>query len=363
MKKLLSYIFLTFLFLGWAGSAFAATQILKTVKPSGGDYTTLQAAIAANAQNLVTNDKYLDIEISGDWSGGADTSSVSITGYTTDSTHYINIYTTSEARHKGLYSTSYYRLEVNNAFGSIFNIGENDVTVTGIQVKNTSGTTGDPYTPNAFHVNDGTTRLLINKVIAIAPQIGIRINSFSGTQEIRNSISIATWNDSVRKGEGIFAGYGTATIRNTIGIHRGQGVGISGSSAQGNITCVNCYARSSTGSAYSQIDTLTTSASSDTTGSAGLQNIAYSISSGAYFTNVTAGSEDFHIGSNSALKDVGTDLSAAFTDDIDGATRSGTWDIGADEFVAAATPAAAVGHPRTLRYGTLLLLRGTLIIR
>lgn len=28
-----------------------------------------------------------------------------------------------------------------------------------------------------------------------------------------------------------------------------------------------------------------------------------------------------------------------------------------------ATPTAAVGHPRTLRYGTLLLLRGTLIIR
>jgi hypothetical protein len=63
--------------------------------------------------------------------------------------------------------------------------------------------------------------------------------------------------------------------------------------------------------------------------------VAYSTSSGAYFTSVTAGSENLHIGASSALKNVGTDRSAAFTTDIDGQTRSGTWDIGADEYVAA----------------------------
>jgi hypothetical protein len=53
------------------------------------------------------------------------------------------------------------------------------------------------------------------------------------------------------------------------------------------------------------------------------------------------GSDNFHLASgDTAAKDQGTDLSAdaalAFSDDVDGATRSGTWDIGADEYTAAA---------------------------
>jgi hypothetical protein len=80
---------------------------------------------------------------------------------------------------------------------------------------------------------------------------------------------------------------------------------------------------------------MTTCASSDATGSAGLQNIAANTTN---FTNVTAGSEDFHLPAGSALIDVGTDTSGDaaplnFTDDIDGVTRTGTWDIGADEYV------------------------------
>ena len=60
-------------------------------------------------------------------------------------------------------------------------------------------------------------------------------------------------------------------------------------------------------------------------------------SSGAYFINITPGSEDFHIGALSSLKDAGTDLSGTFTTDIDGETRTGTWDIGVDEIVAVVT--------------------------
>jgi hypothetical protein len=55
------------------------------------------------------------------------------------------------------------------------------------------------------------------------------------------------------------------------------------------------------------------------------------------FTNVTAGSEDFHlISTDTDAIDNGADLSGTFTTDIDGTTRSGTWDIGADEYVSSA---------------------------
>lgn len=55
-------------------------------------------------------------------------------------------------------------------------------------------------------------------------------------------------------------------------------------------------------------------------------------------TYVASGSDDFHLDSSDTnCKDQGTDLSAdsdfAFDDDIDFTTRSGTWDIGFDEYV------------------------------
>jgi hypothetical protein len=53
--------------------------------------------------------------------------------------------------------------------------------------------------------------------------------------------------------------------------------------------------------------------------------------------------DDFHLNaSDTVAKNKGTDLSGdsylPFSDDIDGQTRSGTWDIGADEYVAAGNP-------------------------
>jgi hypothetical protein len=69
-------------------------------------------------------------------------------------------------------------------------------------------------------------------------------------------------------------------------------------------------------------------------------------------TFVDEGNDDFHLsGSDTVAKDNGTDLSGdanlALTDDIDGATRSGTWDIGADEITAVELPPLVVvlGEP------------------
>lgn len=113
---------------------------------------------------------------------------------------------------------------------------------------------------------------------------------------------------------------------------------VNSSGAGGAIVAKNCYAGGSSYQAWNADSgstlTQTTCAASDTTGTAGLDNVAVNTTN---FTNVTAGSEDYHIPTGSALKNVGTDTSGDaapfnFTTDIDGATRSGTWDVGADEF-------------------------------
>jgi hypothetical protein len=114
---------------------------------------------------------------------------------------------------------------------------------------------------------------------------------------------------------------------NTCGVHR---VG-------GTVACKNCYAAGDVGDAYLGTITKTTCASSDTTGSTGLQSIAVNTTN---FTNVTEGSENFDLPLGSALIDVGTDTSGDaaplnFTTDIVARTRGATWDIGAFEYVAA----------------------------
>ena len=392
-----------------------ATAFTTTVKPSGGDYTTLNGAIAANACNLTSATKvfahgsitgtisdgaavtgltsgatgtcthatatqmmiktitgtfqsgevvyetlsvnfttindagdapYLSVEIDGDWSGGADTTTVSITGYTTSATSYINIYTTAQARHKGVWSTSYYINTVSANPG--FAISEDYVTITGLQIQNSRGT-------------------------GALAGIGLKLNNIEGividsciVRSHRDAINIANTSSTVgwQLRNSIFMQYATAVAIDTA-IVRGVGkayncvfINLAGARALYDfgapvVQYTNCYFYSSgTTIVTDGVNfTFTTCASVD--GAESTATVAYSTSSGAYFTNVTGGSEDFHIGASSELKDAGTDLSGTFTTDIDGNTRSGTWDIGVDEFVGAASSSTGIMTPRTGYWGDL----------
>jgi len=68
---------------------------------------------------------------------------------------------------------------------------------------------------------------------------------------------------------------------------------------------------------------------------AGTAQGAHSVTGDPGFTSAPT---DYTIGSGSNCKDVGYDNSAYFTDDFTGTTRTGTWDIGAYEYVSGATP-------------------------
>lgn len=315
-----------------------ATQILVTVKPSGGDYTSLAAAISANAQNLVTNDKYLDIEIDGDWSGGPDTSVVNITGYTTDATHYINIYTTATARHAGVYNTSKYRLEASNdVSGSIvLGSGAGHVYLTGLQIKNT-------YTSNAFDESHGirvfnddlsSYFLEIESCLIYAPQNALRA-LYDTVITIRNSVLISTGASGHNSGSAVKT-WGHTTIANCV-LANTSASATAATVESGFYTCniYNCYSyNAGSGASYGTNLSLTTCASDDATGTSGLTGVAYSTSSGAFFTAITAGSENFTLKSGSALIGTGTDLSGSFTTDIIGATRGTPWDLGVFAYTA-----------------------------
>lgn len=89
--------------------------VTKTVKPNGGgDYTSLQAALVAEAAahpSLVADDIILQFECY----SGLDTTPVSVSGFTTDATRYLRIYAATGEGHTGFYNASKYRLEVSGA--------------------------------------------------------------------------------------------------------------------------------------------------------------------------------------------------------------------------------------------------------
>lgn len=306
MIKKLSLLILALIF---ATNSYAATQLKKTVKPSGGDYTSLEACMNANEQDLTAADKYFDVEIDGTWSS-ADTSAVMIHNYTTDATRYINIYTTSAARHRGVYSTSYYRLEPNADYVCVCYVDY--TTITGVQ--------GYADGKIAIFYDGGGTARTLSKVLTK----GSTTYHCYGWNNIINSI-----------------GYGTASnfARDSTNVYSCTAIGMS-IPFRGITTAKNCYGGNNTGGYdFYDVTNMTTCASSDNTGSVGLRTIAVNTTN---FTNVTGGSENFHLPLGSALIDVGTNTSGDaaplnFTDDIDGVTRTGTWDIGADEYVSATT--------------------------
>lgn len=70
--------------------------------------------------------------------------------------------------------------------------------------------------------------------------------------------------------------------------------------------------------------------------------------SSSQFTSLTGGSENFHLKVGADCIDHGTDAGSPYDVDIDGDAEGATWDISADEYAAAAPPAASKGASQIL---------------
>jgi hypothetical protein len=296
-----------------------------TVKSSGGDYTSLNAALAGESGNLVTNTRILTIEC---YAMTDTTSATTGSGYTTSASYYLHITVPTAERHGGVWNSGKYRLRTTNAYAQTLTIGVSYMRITGMQVLNAATTNGDGAVRLTGTGNASSSSILFDQCLLSTTGTRTGYNRgvwiSSGLVTLRNCVVISSADRAVSMSYGTNAP--TVVLENCVCIGGTYGV-IQGDST---VTARNCYASGAT-AAYSGTMTLTTCASSDATGSTGLQNVAYSTST---FTSVTAGSEDFSLVSGSALIDTGTDLSATFTVDIAGTTRSGTWDVGAFTYTA-----------------------------
>lgn len=317
------------------------TRYVNTASTPGGDGTTNATAganrayasanewEAAEQTDLDTANNIMDCLCEG---VTADTTAVIISGWTTSATDYIRIRTTQANRHDGKWNTSKYRLEMTSTSAIPLRAQVPYIRIEGIQaaVANSpdSGRSGI-YCYGGDYVQ--VSHCIVRGKSGVAGW-GIYIPTEIGPVRIWNNI-IYDWDGS--GGQGIHAETSGATkaycYNNTI-IDCEIGMLTAGGN---DIIAKNNIVQGSTTGYSGTFDGNSTNNLSDHDDSPGSNP-----QNSKTLTFADAANDDFHLDSgDSDAIDQGVDLSAdanlAFSDDIDGDARSGTWDIGADEFVAA----------------------------
>jgi hypothetical protein len=335
-----------------------ATLLKHTVKPSGGDFTTLDAAmdhLLAAHQDLIAADVYATVEIGGTWSS-PDTAAVTIPNLNGDATRYLSIYTTAEARHDGKWDTGAYILAPANTSAITVAAGNLvHMRIDGLQFgpSSTNGNyqsclyissvptatiwvsdcilkqSGDNSnrTPGVFCEDSSATLYLWNSIVY---GLGTTDNSFNSAICGYDFTAFNIYSCTIIGGKyGVYAGDsgGTITVKNT---YAGGTVTEDFYRGAGTLAKTNCASEDS---------------SADDTGTGETaSNCDVGVALGTdTFVNVTAGSQDFHLAADGLSPLMGQGVSTSgesapldFTTDIDGDTRDATWDIGADAWVVSA---------------------------
>jgi hypothetical protein len=301
-----------------------------TIRPSGGDYTTLDAAntgeLLANANLTAAGmDGILTFQPSGDWSAAHDTARVTMAGFTVDAAHYWRIVPDSSNFADGVWDDTKYVLShtPTDWYQHTLYVTNRYAQIKGVQVENLSDANN---VCTALATGDDGRDMVIDRCITKGGDCGMSIRGRDSTI-VNCTIAGYRRYGIARNGDDP----GNTYFYNDI-VCGGTQAGSYGFYVdRANTNIKNCYAGGNgTGGDYSEttagfiVDT--TSYSED--GTCSTPTAAYSTDT---FTSVTAGSEDFTLVSGSDLIGEGTDLSAdavyPFDWDAAGATRT-TWDIG-----------------------------------
>jgi len=343
-----------------------ATEVVKIVDPdngSGTDYTSLSAWEAGQQQDLVTNDR-IAVAKCRCTGGTADTTAVTISGWTTDLTHYIKIWTDPAEgyRHEGKWQTgNKYRISIDDDAGII--LEEFDIRLDGLQVEITnvenSGrtairnwadswpSTGETYITNCIVKGVTDTKDYNHEGIGLydaSSTGGSGVKFFIANCVAYNFRSIEPWQWAAGFDHDCESGSSSAYFYNCTAHNCDHGfIGT-------NTKVTNCIANDCTsgkdfylyagswisGSGYNATDL------SDANSGAPGSNNRYEQT----FSFVDADNGDFHLqASDTGAKGYGLNLYNdsyyAFQNDIDGQDRGGSgaqWDIGADECVVSLPP-------------------------
>lgn len=303
--------------------------------------------------DLVCANRIAVAQIDGPWTS-ADTEAVDIDGWETDETHYIKIYTAAAARHSGKWNEGKYRLQGGaTAYDDGYNslrINEKYVRIEGLQIQ-----TANHDKIAAYHrairlaATSGAGEVRVSNNILRG---GVSSNDYEyGIQSVAASgMTLKIWNNIIYNmtpsgttgtcidfdGSAAYLNVNNTIIYNNTlynctktGINRGGGTSV----VKNNIVQNNAANYLNYVGAFSE--TANNISEDNSSPDAAYRNKAAAFADEA--------NNDFHLASSDAgAKGAGLNLSAdsslSFSDDIDGQPRpsagSGSWDIGADEYVA-----------------------------
>ncbi len=282
------------------------------------------------------------------YADGADTDRVTISGWTTAPGNYIRIFTpvsTNEVgvsqRHHGTWDVSAYRLEITN--DTALSLGTEFVRLEGLQIR-LVGVSQDHVYGISFEQSStlGLEQYVSDTIVRGDPtvttyngQYGIYIPHGQGEARL--------WNNLVYDCQGVtgcafnleddgwtFYVYNNTVDNCTWGFWR----------QSGNVAILkNNLVQNCTDGYRGTFDAASDYNLSDLAGDAPGTHSKNSTS----VSFVDAPNDDFHLAaSDTGARNAGTDLSSdpdlAFSNDIDGQTRSAPWDIGADEYLSVGTP-------------------------
>jgi hypothetical protein len=290
-----------------------------------GAYNSLANWDAGEARNLTTGGEIEEV-ILANTSSTADTTKVVIdSDWTTDSGDYIKI--TGNAT-SGIWDATKYHFIYDPAgtfTGGITVQAGNDVFITGLQVK-VAPTTASKNNTYGIYSTAGATTEIRNTIVW-----GVPYDVSSAQRGIYSSVD-ATTTTVINT---IIYGFEFSGNTNNVGISSYTGTGTTVTKAY-NVTIVDCYR----GFADDGLSTTTAKNVGVSGATAAFVNID-TTSNNSTSTPTFVGAPNYHLdSSDTTWKDGGTDVSGengGYSDDIDGDSRSGTWDIGADEITAGVT--------------------------
>ncbi len=346
----------------FCGVAHAETILyVNTASSAGGDCTTNATAGGNRAcVSLLDAINLLPSSLSDQYTiyaegSAADTSAVNQTPFdmTTTATNYLRIIGEQSPNHpnfssadSGKYTTSKYRIEVTNTNALYNNIPEH-IRIEGVQIQLTVSDASSFVAFKTSNQNQNATdidnRMSHNICKAVLTSTGDVIcfntrfgdTGYGGTSVVYNNVAIdctTGFNNDFDGG----AYYNNTSADCEFGfIEDAAMLAVNNLSHGATIGFVGTF---EAGSNFNAED--------DGNGGPGANHRTMQT-----FTFVNAGADDFHLAAGDAgAKDFGTSsVGGLFTDDVDGGTRSGSWDIGADEQGVAFDP--SVEEQEGFRWG------------
>ncbi len=320
-----------------SGAVFpGATLYVNTASTAGGDGTTNGTggatrafATLLEAVNSLPGTLTQPTRIFCDGSGGADTTAVNQAhfDFATSAANYLLITTQGGQRHAGVWDAGIYRLEVTNS-NAIYNNLPSHVRIDGLQVKVTVSDAGNYIgikTTNANQEEADVDCRVSNCIVRAVLTSGTLTGLHSRPPGVAGNALF--WNNIVYDcGSGFSSDHADTFLYNNT-IHS-CAYGIVADAA---FRALNNLVSTSTNVGFVGAFHAASNynAEDDGNGAPGANS-----RSATTFTFVNAAADNFHLsGADAGARNFGVTNPGAglFLDDIDGATRSGSWDIGADE--------------------------------